>query len=147
MARGVAISLPTRVPDIRKGDTIVVLTGRDAGKRGTVDRVMRRRKTAYGRGPRLTPDAPALSDAAVLVDGINMAKRHQKPRPRANQNDRVPQVQQGGILDIQLPMPIAKVMLVCPRCDQPTRVRHQSLENGQRVRQCRKCNEQIEARA
>ena len=147
MARGVDVSLPTRVPDIRKGDTIVVLTGRDAGKRGTVDRVLRRRKNAYGRGTRVKPDAPALADAVVVVDGVNMAKKHQKPRPRTNQNDRVPQVQQGGILDIALPMPLGKVMLVCPRCDQPTRVRHQSLENGQRVRQCRQCNEQIEARA
>jgi large subunit ribosomal protein L24 len=146
MARGVALSLPTRVPDIRKGDTVVVLTGRDAGKRGTVDRVLRRRKTAYGRGPRIRPDAPVLSDAAVVVDGINMAKRHQKPRPRASQSDRMPQVQQGGILDIALPLSLGKVMLVCPRCDQPTRVRHQALGNGQRVRQCRRCNEQIEAR-
>ena len=69
MPRGVAVSLPTRVPDIRKGDTVVVLQGRDAGKRGTVDRVMRRRKTAYGRGPRLHPEAAPLSDAAVVVDG------------------------------------------------------------------------------
>ena len=108
MARGVAVPLPTRVPDVRKGDTIVVLTGRDAGKRGTVDRVLRRRKTAYGRGPRVTPTAPALSDAVVVVDGINMAKKHQKPRPRANTNDRVPQVQQGGILDIALPLSLAR---------------------------------------
>ena len=145
--RGVAASLPTRVPDIRKGDTVVVLTGRDAGKRGVVDRVMRRRPNPYGRGTRVRPDAATLSDAAVVIDGINMAKKHQKPRPRANQNDRVPQVQQGGILDIALPLSLGKVMLVCPRCDQPTRIRHQALENGQRVRQCQKCNEQIEARA
>jgi large subunit ribosomal protein L24 len=146
MPRGVTVSLPTRVPDIRKGDTIVVLQGRDAGKRGTVDRVLRRRKTAYGRGPRLHPDAAPLSDAAVVVDGINMAKRHQKPRPRTNQNDRVPQIQQGGILDIALPLALSKVMLVCPRCDQPTRIRHQALTDGSRIRVCRNCNEPIEAR-
>src|SRR5688500_16421167 len=73
MARGVAASLPTRVPDIRKGDTVVVLTGRDAGKRGVVDRVMRRRPNPYGRGTRVRPDAATLSDAAVVIDGIHMA--------------------------------------------------------------------------
>jgi large subunit ribosomal protein L24 len=147
MPRGVAVSLPTRVPDIRKGDVVVVLQGRDAGKRGTVDRVLRRRKTAYGRGPRLRPDAAPLSDAAVVVEGVNMAKRHQKPRPRTNQTDRVPQIQQGGILDIALPLSLSKVMLVCPRCDQPTRIRHQALTDGSRIRVCRNCNEPIEARS
>ena len=146
MRRGATVSLPTRVPDIRKGDTVVVLTGRDAGKRGVVDRVMRRRPTPYGRGPRVRPDAPALADAAVVVGGINMAKRHTKPRPSTNQNDRMPRMQQGGILDIALPLGLSKVMLVCPRCDQPTRVRHQTLTDGQRVRVCRNCGEPIEAR-
>ncbi|MBM4407508.1 MAG: 50S ribosomal protein L24 [Chloroflexi bacterium] len=146
MARGVTVSLPTRVPDIRKGDTVLVLTGRDAGKRGVVDRVMRRRPTPYGRGPRLRPDAAPLSDAAVVIEGINMAKRHTKPRPRANQSDRVPQIQQGGILDIALPLSLSKVMLICPRCDQPTRARHQAAADGASVRVCRNCGEPIEAR-
>lgn len=147
MARGVTVSLPTRVPDIRKGDTVLVLTGRDAGKRGVVDRVMRRRPTPYGRGPRLRPDAAPLSDAAVVIEGINMAKRHTKPRPRTNQSDRVPQMQQGGILDIALPLALSKVMLICPRCDQPTRARHQAAADGSSVRVCRNCGEPIEARA
>ncbi len=54
----------------------------------------------------------------VVVEGLNIAKRHTKPRPRMNQNDRVPQMQQGGIIEKPMPMAIGKVMLVCPRCDQ-----------------------------
>jgi len=146
MTRSIPSSLPTRVPDIRKGDTVLVLTGRDAGKRGVVDRVMRKRPTPYGRGTKVHPDAAPLSDAAVVIEGVNMAKRHTKPRPRANQNDRVPQMQQGGILDIALPLALSKVMLICPRCDQPTRARHQSAADGSSVRVCRNCSEPIEAR-
>ena len=103
-----------------------------------------RRPTAAARGS--ARDAAPLSDAAVVVEGVNMAKRHQKPRPRTNQTDRVPQIQQGGILDIALPLALSKVMLVCPRCDQPTRIRHQALTDGSRIRVCRNCNEPIEAR-
>jgi hypothetical protein len=62
-----SVSMPTRVPDIRKGDTVVVLAGKDAGKRGTVEKVMRRRGTTYGRHKLPHPDAPSLSQAAVVV--------------------------------------------------------------------------------
>ena len=139
------LSMPTRVPDIRKGDIVVVLAGKDAGKRGTVDKVMRRRGTTYGRHKLPRPDAPALSQAHVVVNGINIAKRHTKPRPSSNQNDRVPQMQQGGILDIAQPIPLSRVMLVCPRCDKPTRVRHTDLASGKHVRVCRHCGEPLEA--
>jgi len=139
-----AVQSPTRTPDIRKGDTVVVLGGKDAGKRGVVDRVMRRRPTPYGSHRSARPGSPLLSQAAVVIEGINVAKRHTKPRQSSNANDRVPQMQQGGILDIAQPLPLGKVMLVCPRCDKPTRVRHARLETGMSVRVCRHCGEQLE---
>jgi large subunit ribosomal protein L24 len=143
MAR-TTLSPPTRVPDIRKGDTVVVLAGKDAGKRGTVERVMRRRGTTYGRHKLPHPGAGPLSQAHVVINGINVAKRHTKPRPSQSQSDRVPQMQQGGILDIAQPLPLSKVMLVCPRCDRPTRVKHTDMASGQHVRICRHCGEPLE---
>ena len=144
MAR-TSLAMPTRVPDIRKGDTVVVLAGKDAGKRGLVERVMRRRGTTYGRHKLPHPDAPSLSQAHVVVQGVNIAKRHTKPRPSQSQSQSQPQMQPGGILDIAQPLPLSRVMLVCPRCDKPTRVRHEEMASGQRVRVCRHCGEPLEA--
>jgi large subunit ribosomal protein L24 len=145
MAR-TSLAMPTRVPDIRKGDTVVVLVGKDAGKRGVVDKVMRRRGTTYGRHKLPRPDAASLSQAHVVVTGLNIAKRHTKPRQSTTQNQiaGVPQLQQGGILDVPQPIPLSNVMLVCPRCERPTRVRHTELASGQQVRVCRHCGEPLE---
>jgi large subunit ribosomal protein L24 len=104
--------------NVRKGDTVVVLAGKDRGKRGTVERVER---TKRGLG--------------VVVPGINMARRHQRPRSRT---------QQAGILDIPVPLHVSNVMVVCPRCSKPTRIGHQRLENGRTVRVCKHCGEQLE---
>jgi len=104
--------------NVRKGDTILVLAGKDRGKRGTVERI---EKTKRGLG--------------VVVPGLNMAKRHQRPRTRT---------QQAGILDLPVPIHVSNVMVVCPRCDKPTRVSNTHLENGRRVRVCKHCGEQIE---
>jgi large subunit ribosomal protein L24 len=137
-----AVQRPT-LPEIRKGDTIVVLSGRDAGKRGTVDRIVRRaaapgaRRSVYRR-------VTSSGGVYVVVDGVNVVKRHTKPRQRQNQSDRMPRIQQGGILDIAAPLPISKVMLVCRHCDRPTRVRHETLESGRRIRVCRNCGEAME---
>ena len=144
MARQYQTQRATKVPELRKGDTIVVLGGRDAGKRGVVDRVVREtaapsanrtgyRRTAGGGG------------AFVVVEGINVAKRHTKPRQTSRATDRMPKIQQGGILDIAQPLPVSKVMLVCPKCDRPTRIGHETLENGRRVRVCKHCGEALEA--
>ena len=105
--------------NVRKGDTVMVLAGKDRGKRGTVERVER---TKRGLG--------------VVVPGLNMAKRHQRPRTRT---------QQAGILDMPVPIHVSNVQVVCPRCNKPTRVGHTVLENGSRVRVCKHCGEQIEA--
>jgi large subunit ribosomal protein L24 len=137
----------TKVAEIRRGDTVVVLTGKDAGKRGQVERVVRDqqglKKTRTKYGSALSKMSP-LATTSVVVEGINIAKRHTKPRQSANTNDRVPKVQQGGILDLAQPLAIGKVMLVCNHCDKPTRIAHKTLDNGRRVRVCRHCGEQLE---
>ncbi|MDP9250527.1 MAG: 50S ribosomal protein L24 [Chloroflexota bacterium] len=105
--------------NIRKGDTVMVLAGKDRGKRGTVERI-ERTKRGFG----------------VVIPGINMAKRHQRPRSRT---------QQAGILDLPVPLHVSNVQLVCPRCDRPTRVGHEHLEGqGRQVRVCKHCGEQME---
>jgi large subunit ribosomal protein L24 len=137
----------TKVPEIRKGDTVVVLAGKDAGKRGTVDRVVRQlpsprgTRSVYRRGS-------AKGGVKVLVEGVNIAKRHTKARQGSSSGPGgVPRVEPGGILDVALPLPVARVMLVCPHCDRPTRIAHSTLEGGRRVRVCRHCGEQIEVKS
>ena len=134
-----------RVPEIRKGDTVVILAGKDAGKRGTVERVIRRAaapsaaRSVFRRGS-------SAGGVSVVVEGLNIAKRHTKPRQSQNTTDRTPKMTQGGILDLAQPMPLSKVMLVCTHCDKPTRIAHKTLDNGRRVRVCRHCGEQVEVR-
>jgi large subunit ribosomal protein L24 len=104
--------------NVRRGDTVLVLAGKDRGKRGTVERV---EKTKRGFG--------------VVIPGINMAKRHQRARSRT---------QSAGIIDLPVPIHISNVQVVCPRCSKPTRIGHAALENGRRTRVCKQCGEQIE---
>ena len=135
-----------KVPEIRTGDTVVVLAGKDAGKRGTVERVIRRQaspssaRSVFRRGS-------AAGGVSVVVEGLNIAKRHTKPRQSAGTSDRVPKIQQGGILDLPQPLPISRVMLVCSSCGKPTRIAHATLDTGRRVRVCRHCGEQMEGKA
>ena len=109
--------------NVRRGDTVLVLAGKDAGKRGTVERV---EKTKRGFG--------------VVIPGVNMAKRHQRARSRT---------QTAGILDIPVPIHVSNVQVVCPRCNRPTRIAHGRLEgeHGRRTRVCKRCGEQIEVSA
>lgn len=146
MAREYQTRRVTKVPELRKGDTVVVLAGKDAGKRGVVERVVRETAapTAARGGYRRSSSAGGVS---IVVDGLNIAKRHTKPRQTSSQTDRMPRIQQGGILDIAQPMAVGKVMLVCPKCDKPTRIGHTTLDNGRRVRVCRECGEALEAKA
>ena len=140
----------TKVPEIRTGDTVVVLVGKDAGKRGVVERVVRSpqgfKKTHAKYGSGLVRSS-SLATASVVVEGLNVAKRHTKPRQSAGATDRMPKVQQGGILDLPQPLPIGKVMLVCTHCGRPTRIAHKVLDNGRRVRICRHCGEQLEVKS
>jgi large subunit ribosomal protein L24 len=137
------VSRGTHVPEIRKGDRVIVLSGKDVGKQGVVERVIRREasrgalRSPYRRG---TPKA----GLTVVVEGINIAKRHTKPSQSAGRTDRIPKIQQGGILDIAMPLDAAKVMLVCPKCSRPTRIGHTVLEDGRRIRVCSHCGQALE---
>ncbi len=101
---------------VKKGDTVIVLNGKDESKKGKVLAV-------YPENSR------------VLVEGINMSTKHKKPRS---------QTQQGGIIHQESPIHSSKVMLVCPRCGKPTRVGKKILETGEKDRVCKKCNEAID---
>jgi large subunit ribosomal protein L24 len=146
MATRTAPPRSPKVPEIRKGDTVVVLAGKDAGKRGTVEQVIRRQaapssaRSVFRRGS-------SAGGVSVVVEGLNIAKRHTKPRQSAGTTDRVPKMQQGGILDIAQPIPVSKVMLVCTNCGKPTRIAHATLDTGRRVRVCRHCGEQLEVKS
>ncbi len=136
----------TRVLDVRAGDQVLVLTGKDAGKKGTVTKVVvnsqgwKKSTARYGAGWQRTSP---LAGAAVVVDGINIAKRHTKPRSSAGRTDRQPRVQQGGILDIAMPLDISNVMVICPACSRPTRIRHLEAADGRSVRACAHCGEPL----
>ena len=136
-----------KVPEIRKGDTIVVLAGKDAGKRGTVDRVIRREPSPGGTRSIFRRGSSA-GGVSVVVEGINISKRHTKPRQGSTSGiGGVPRIEPGGILDVNHPLPISKVMIVCSNCGKPTRIGHRTLENGRRVRVCKQCGEQMEAKS
>jgi large subunit ribosomal protein L24 len=100
---------------IRKGDRVRVLTGKDRGKEGEVMRAI-----------------PA--QRKVIVEGVNVAKKHQGPTRST---------QQGGIIDRDMPLPVANVALVCPSCSKPTRVGYKFDASGQKVRVCKKCGGEI----
>jgi large subunit ribosomal protein L24 len=145
MARQYETRRATKVPEIHRGDTVVVLAGKDAGKRGVVERVIR--ETAGPSGQRGTyRRGSSGGGVAVVVEGLNIAKRHTKPRQKSGQTDRMPKMQHGGILDIAQPLEVGKVMLVCSKCDRPTRIAHNTLDNGRRVRVCRHCGEDLEVK-
>ncbi|MCD6267673.1 MAG: 50S ribosomal protein L24 [Thermotoga sp. 4484_232] len=101
---------------IKRGDLVEVISGKDKGKRGKVLRVIPRERK-------------------VIVEGVNMVKRHQRP---------IPQLREGGIIEREAPIYISKVMVVCPNCDRRTRVGFKVLENGDKVRYCKKCGEIID---
>ena len=146
MAVRTAVHKAPKVPEIRKGDTVVVLAGKDAGKRGTVERVVRQEAAPRG-GRSMFRRGSSKGGVKVVVEGLNIAKRHTKPRQSSSSTDRMPKIQQGGILEIAQPMPIAKVMVVCGSCQKPTRIAHATLDNGRRVRVCRHCGEQLEVKS
>jgi len=96
---------------IKKGDNVKVLTGKDRGRTGVVMRAI--------------PET-----GKVIVDGVNVAKKHQRAT-RATM--------QGGIIDRDMPIPVANVALVCPACGKPTRVGYKIDGDGTKVRVCKKC--------
>ena len=100
---------------IRKDDTVIVLSGKDKGKKGKV----------------LSVD-PA--NGKVIVEKVNMVSRHTKPRRQG---------EEGGILQKEAPIYACKVMPVCPKWDKPTRPAHKVLADGKKVRVCKKCGAEI----
>ncbi len=148
MAAPTPVTGRTKVPEIRKGDTVVVLSGRDAGKRGVVERVIRRDPAPTGVRS-LYRRTSVRGGVFVVVEGINIAKRHTKPRQAQGGGapGSMPRIEPGGILDVPQPLPISKVMVVCPKCDRPTRIAHRMLDTGRRVRVCRHCGEPLEVKA
>ena len=101
---------------LKKDDTVLVLAGKERGKTGKVVRVLAAREL-------------------VLVERLNMIKRHQKGTG--------PQ-QPGGIVEKEAPLAISNLMLMCPACNKPTRPRLTRLEDGTPVRTCRSCGEAID---
>ena len=99
---------------IRKGDRVVVLQGKDRGKEGVVMRAI-------------------PTKGKVIVEGVNIAKKHQKPT-RATM--------QGGIIDKDMPLDVSNVALLCPK-DGATRVGYKIAENGSKSRVCRKCGQEL----
>ena len=108
-----AVRRPGHMPkmNVRKGDKVEVITGKDKGKQGEVLRAMPK-------------------DSKVIVDGAAIVKRHTKPNAMN---------QQGGIIEKPAPIHVSNVMLVCPVCGKRTRVGHDVDDNGRRVRVCKKC--------
>jgi len=101
---------------VKKGDLVKVISGKDKGKEGRVLRVI-----------------PKLNK--VVVENINVVKKHQRPTQ---------QLREGGIIEQPSPIYASKVMVICPSCGKPTRVGYRFLEEGKKVRICRKCNEIID---
>lgn len=101
---------------IRRNDEVLVTTGKDRGRRGSVRQVIPRANRA-------------------LVTGINIVKKHRRARS--------PQ-EPGGIMEIEAPIALSNLALICSVCSQPTRVGFRVLEDGRKVRTCKKCNEVID---
>lgn len=103
----------------KKGDEIIVTIGKDRGKRGKIERV-------FPQGEE------------VLVEGVNIFKRHLKPRGQGKP---------GGIVDLVKPLKTAKIAFFCPKCHKPTRLGYQETGEGKKIREklriCRKCGEVI----
>ena len=98
---------------IKKGDTVIVLSGKEKGKKGKVLRIL-----------------PGKNRA--IVEAINFVTRHERP---SQMNP------QGGTLQIEAPMQASNLMVVCTKCDRPTRMSRRILDDGSKIRICKKCSE------
>lgn len=101
---------------IRKDDTVLVIAGKDRGKKGKVRQSLPKK-------------------SRVLVEGVSMVKRHMRPRGRARQ---------AGIIEREAPIHVSNIMLLCTKCNRPTRIGFRFLEDGSKVRVCRRCGEVID---
>ena len=101
---------------LKKGDEVMVLSGKDRGRRGKIQRVLG-------------------NEGKVIIEGLNLAKKHAKPTKGSPQ---------GGVIDKALPVPTSKVMLICGGCHRPTRMRRKAAVDGEMVRICRQCDRTID---
>jgi large subunit ribosomal protein L24 len=101
---------------IKKGDTVEVISGNDRGMRGTVHWLLPKK-------------------GQVVISGVNLIKKHQRPMPTGGRMQT-----QAGIIEFEAPVCLSNVMLVCPQCDQRTRVAFELQEDGRKVRVCKKCD-------
>ena len=101
---------------IQKDDMVLIIAGKDRGKKGKV-------RFAYPR------------EEKVIIEGLNMIKKHSKARGAARQ---------AGIIDLEEPLHVSNVMLLCSKCNKPGRLGMKKLEDGRRVRFCRACGEVVE---
>ena len=101
---------------IRKGDTVQIISGNDRGTRGTVH-------MAFPK------------EGRVIVSGVKIIKKHQRPTGNVRT--------QSGIIEREAPIHVSDVALVCPHCDKPTRVGYRLMPDGSKMRVCRKCQESI----
>ena len=101
---------------IRKNDTVLVVTGKDRGKKGKV-------RFAYPK------------DEKVVIEGINFIKRHARAKRGARQ---------AGIIELEAPISISNVMFLCSKCNHPVRIGFTKLKDGRKVRVCRSCGEVID---
>lgn len=105
---------------IRKGDTVEVISGDERGARGTVREVLPKKNR-------------------VIVSGINIIKQHVRPRPTGGRLST-----QAGIIEREAPIHLSNVMLVCPSCNRRTRVAYNILDDGSKVRICKRCDTAID---
>ena len=103
-------------PKVKKDDKVIVIAGKEKGKIGTVLKV----DTEKGR---------------LIVEKVNMVKKHARPST---------QTAQGGIIEKEAPLHISNVMIVCNKCAEPTRIGKRMLEDGTKLRVCKKCDEPMD---
>jgi len=101
---------------VKKGDTVLVIAGKDNGKKGKIVQVLPK-------------------ENRVVVEGVNVVKRHTRPSQK---------LPQGGIVEKEAPIHASNVMVICPSCGKPTRVGKKFLADGSKIRVCKKCGESLD---
>ena len=101
---------------IKKNDTVLVIAGKDRGKKGKIRKALPREKK-------------------VIVEGLNMIKRHSRAKGQARQ---------AGIIELEAPINVSNVILICNKCNKPARVGYQFLSDGRKARVCRACDEVLD---
>ena len=103
---------------VKNSDRVMIIAGKDKGKSGNVKKVNK-------------------VDGTLTVEGLNMVTKAQKAQPMAGV--------QGGLIKIEAPLDASNVMVICPACEKPTRIKH-AVVDGKKVRVCKKCGEQLDAK-